>query len=282
MIIDFLNSTFAHFPPEHTVSFATQKLQFHPDPHQSRVLDPSIRRGILNCCRQWGKSTTTAVKAVHHAFTQLGSLTLVLSPSARQSSEFLRKAKHFLKKLDIRPRGDGDNEISLLLPNGSRIVGLPSSEDTIRGFSGVTLLLIDEAARVTDDLYRAVRPMLATSNGALWLLSTPNGKQGFFHEEWLNLDPAWTRVSVPATQCPRIDKRFLDEERKTLGDSWFRQEYLCEFVSEGSSLFNEADLLACLDPSIQPIFPNRLGGGSGGASLRLASRLSSRPKENQQ
>jgi len=66
--------------------------------------------------------------------------------------------------------------MSLEFPNGARIIGLPGSEATIRGFSAVSLLLVDEAARVSDDLYKAIRPMLAVSAGELWLMSTPFGK----------------------------------------------------------------------------------------------------------
>jgi hypothetical protein len=43
----------------------------------------------------------------------------------------------------------------------------PGNEDTVRGYSGATLLLIDEAARVPDALYAAVKPMLATSGGEM-------------------------------------------------------------------------------------------------------------------
>ena len=150
-----------------------RKLRFKPDAMQSRVLEAHSRRGLLNCCRQWGKSTLGAAMAVHQAETKPESLTLVISPSARQSGEFVRKAARFLEKLKIQPKGDGDNEMSLLLPNRSRIVGLPGNEVTVRGFSAVSLMLIDEAARVNDEMYRAVRPMLAVSRGTLWLLSTP-------------------------------------------------------------------------------------------------------------
>jgi hypothetical protein len=52
-------------------------------------------------------------------------------------------------------------------------VGLPGTEATIRGFSAVSLLLVDEAARCSDELYLAIRPMLAVSDGTLWLMSTP-------------------------------------------------------------------------------------------------------------
>ena len=157
-----------------------EELGFEPDAAQEQVLASGSHRGILNCTRQWGKSTIAAAKAVHQAYIESESLTLVVSPSARQSGEFLRKAEGFVRRLGIRPKGDGENGMSLEFPNGSRIVGLPGNEATIRGFSAVALLLVDEAARVSDDLYMAIRPMLAVSAAALWLMSTPCGKQGFF------------------------------------------------------------------------------------------------------
>lgn len=203
---------------------------------------PPPKRGVLNCTRQWGKSTITAAKAVHHAWTHIGSLTLVVSPSARQSGEFVRKAAEFARRLGVIARGDGDNEISLEFPNGARIVGLPGNEATTRGFSAVSLLLVDEASRVSDDLYRALRPMLAVSGGSLWLMSTPFGKRGFFWETWEHGGAEWERIRVPATDCPRIPAAFLEEERAAMGDQWFRQEYLCEFVDTVSGVFDR-DLL---------------------------------------
>ncbi len=110
------------------VRFARERLRFHPDPVQTSVLCPNTRRGILNCSRQWGKSTLTAIKAVHRAEFLAGSLVLVVSPGERQSSEFVRKASKFVRELGHRVRGDGDNKISLLFPNGSRIVGLLGNE----------------------------------------------------------------------------------------------------------------------------------------------------------
>jgi hypothetical protein len=232
--------------------FAEQRLGFKPDARQTVLLDRDVPRGLLNCTRQWGKSTVSAAKAVHRAYFRPGSLTVVLSPCARQSGEFLRKANGFVRKLGIRPRGDGDNEISLLLPNGSRIVGLPGTEATVRGFSSVSLMLIDEAARVPDDLYKAVRPMLAVGGGDLWLMSTPHGKRGFFWEEWSG-GKEWVRVTAPATECPRITAEFLEEERATMGDRWFRQEYLCEFVDTDDCVFPQDLILGALSEDVEPL-----------------------------
>jgi hypothetical protein len=219
------------------VEWARERLEFTADEKQALVLRSESRRGILNCSRQWGKSTVTAVKAVHHAMHRPKSLTLVVSASDRQSREFVRKAAGFVAKLGIRPRGAGGGDMSLVLPNGSRMVGLPGSEATVRGFSAVGLLLIDEASRVSDDLYQAVRPMLAVSNGALWLMSTPYGKRGFFWEAWSGGEEDWERVEAPATECARISREFLDGEERTMGRRCFRQEYLCEFEDAGASVF---------------------------------------------
>src|SRR3982074_3517109 len=188
---------------EHTYNaalFARERLGFTADAGQARVLARRAKYGILNCSRQWGKSTIAAVKAVHRAYVYPKTLVIVASPSGRQSGEFVRKAREFLKSLDIRPRGDGDNEISLLFPNGSRIVGLPEGEGKIRGFSAVALMLIDEASRVSVEQYNTLRPILAVGDGDLWLMSTPHGRRGFFWEEWAHGGEDWERISVPATE----------------------------------------------------------------------------------
>jgi hypothetical protein len=234
-------------------TFARTRLHFTPDAQQTLVLNSTAKRGILNCCRQWGKSTVGAAKAVHRALTQPKSLILVSGPTERQSAEFVRKAADMLVLLKIKPRGDGDNPISLLLPNGSRIVGLPGTEATVRGFSGPSLILIDEASRVEQKMYKALRPMLAVNNGDLWLISTPFGRQGFFYESWEHGGPDWYRVSVPATECPRIHASFLDQERGELGPTWFAQEYLCEFADNGAQMFSRTLVENAFDDTISPL-----------------------------
>lgn len=241
-------------PPDLTSvsDFARRELGFIPDRLQAAVLDSQSKRGILNCSRQWGKSTVLAIKALHRAFTVAGSLTLVASPSGRQSGEFLRKAAEFLARLNIKRRGDGHNACSLVLPNGSRIVGVPGTDGTVRGFSSVSLLLIDEAARVADETCKSLRPMLAVGNGDLWLMSTPYGKRGFFYEAWAYSD-GWERHSAAATDCPRIDPGFLEGERGAMGALWFAQEYLCEFIELGGGWFSR-DLVEAALTEVAPLW----------------------------
>ncbi|HYP06337.1 MAG TPA: terminase family protein, partial [Bryobacteraceae bacterium] len=222
-------------------AWAEAVLIFTPDEMQRQVLQATSKRGILNCTRQWGKSTTCAIKAVHYAHFHPNSLVLVASPGMRQSGEFLQKARKAVSLLGIRPKGDGENRCSVLLPNGARIVGLPENADTVRGFSSVGLLIIDEASRVSDDMYYALRPMLAVSDGDLWLMSTPNGRSGFFFREWQDTAGVtpWLRITAIAEECPRIPADFLLAEKDRFSDERYREEYCCEFVCAEGALFDE-------------------------------------------
>jgi hypothetical protein len=137
--------------------------------------------------------------------------------------------------------------------NGSRVLALPGKEGTVRCFSDVALLVVDEAARVADSLYYSVRPMLAVSRGRLVALSTPFGKRGWFHQEWYGPGD-WERVRVTAPQCARITPEFLAEERQALGERWYRQEYLVSFEDVIDAVFAYADIQAALADDIQPLF----------------------------
>jgi hypothetical protein len=200
-----------------------------PDPWQQGFLLSRERHILLNCSRQSGKSTTVAALALHTLLFQPGSLTLLLSPSLRQSAELFRKLMECFNALGRPAKSIACTRTQLELANHSRVVCLPGKEETVRSFSGVGLLIIDEAARVPDDLYRSVRPMLAVSRGRLICLSTPFGKRGFFHSEWTDGRAPWQRFQITWKDCPRIQADFIEEETRAMGESWVRQEYLCSF-----------------------------------------------------
>lgn len=235
-----------------------RKLGLEPDPWQQAVLDTERTRLLLNCCRQSGKSTTVALLALSEALFIADSRVLLLSRSQRQSTELFRIILDFHRRLDF-PIKERRNIHELCLTNNSRIVSLPCREDTIRGYAHITLLIIDEAARVPDDLYRAVRPMLAVSNGRLLCLSTPYGKRGFFYDAWAHGGDAWLRVEVPAARVSRIPPEFLEEERLALGDSWYRQEYCCSFEAMEGLVY--PDFSRCVVPAGTVVPSGRRVGG---------------------
>jgi hypothetical protein len=234
-------------------------LGLEPDPWQTEVLESTCPRLLLNCCRQGGKTTVVSLHALYHAVYEPGTKVVIVAPSFRQSSELFRTVADYFDRF-----GKGlhqiKNKSELTLNNGSRIVCVPCNEHTIRGFSGINLLIIDEAARVPEDVYQAVRPMLIASHGRMICLSTPQGKRGFFYKAWTSTDQDWQRIEIPATMCPRLRPEDLEQERRALGDVAFRQEYMCTFEVLKGLIY--PDLANCIvtDQSACPGIKRKVGG----------------------
>ena len=120
--------------------------------------------------------------------------------------------------------------------------------ETIRGYSAVNLLVIDEAARVSDGTMAAVRPMLAVSRGRMLAMSTPHGRQGWFYEA--SRSNEWRCTVVRATECSRITAEFLEAERAAMTAWEFAEEYLCEFTDTDETLFGLEGLQAFREASL--------------------------------
>ena len=212
-----------------------------PDPWQRELLLAPDRQVLLNCSRQSGKSTIVAALALHVLLFTPKALVLLLSPSLRQSGEIFRKVIDGYDALGRLLSALRRTALQLELTNGSRVVSLPGREHTLRSFSGVNLLVLDEAARIPDILYRSVRPMLAETRGRLVALSTPFGQRGWFYDEWQGGGP-WKKVRITWRDCPRITADFISEERRALGDAWVRQEYECEFTALEGLVYPDLEL----------------------------------------
>ena len=228
-----------------------------PDPWQRDLLTTPARRVLLMASRQSGKSTVTAVMALHEVLYSPGSLTLCVSPSLRQSSELYRKVVVGLGKMGQDVSIEAQSALRLETKAGSRVISLPGSEATVRGYSRPDLILVDEAARVDPALIEgALRPMLATVPEArMILLSTPWGKAGTFYNYWMDGGPEWKRVMVTADQVSRISPAFLEQERRALPRHVYLSEYFCEFTDNELSVFSSEDIHAALDPTLEPLFP---------------------------
>lgn len=224
------------------VAFARDRLGFIADPWQERVLGTQRNRMLMCCTRQAGKTTVTGIRALHTAMYQPGSLTLLFSKAQRQSSELLLKIQSHINLMEAPPALAKDAATELRFKNHSRIVSLPGSNpDSIRGYSAPDLIIEDEAAFVSDELYEAFRPMLITSKGGgrLILMSTPNGKRGHFHAAWSSGAQHWQRESVTCYDVPRITREYLAEMRSEFGPWKFKQEFECAFVEAEDQYFSD-------------------------------------------
>ncbi len=177
-----------------------------PDPWQLGVLESDHPRQLLNCCRQAGKSTVVAIRALAEAVFTNGTLVLLVSRSHRQSRILFEKVIDFYHRLGapLRQRVNADE---LVLSNHSRVVSLPCQEETIRGYSGVSRLI--------------------------------------------------------------IDAEFLAEERRELGEAWFRQEYCCSFEATEGLVY--PDFARCVVSGPAPAGGRLIGGIDFGYSNPFAA-----------
>jgi hypothetical protein len=240
------------------VKFAADKLGLVMDPWQAELLNCDTGDILVNVCRQAGKSTATAIKALHRAHYSRGTTVLILAPGLRQSSELFRKVREFEAKLGGADVIETESAVELSLRNGSRVCCLPGGNpSSIRGFSSPDLIIVDEAAHVEGSgLFVAIRPMLAISRGQLILLSTPAGRTGYFFEAFTYGGPEWKRIQVTAENIPRISPAFLAHERASLTEAQYSAEYECQFVSMDGALWNTDTVMAAVADDLEPWYPD--------------------------
>lgn len=251
-----------------------KSLGWRPFKWQEHAIQKHYRL-VLNCCRQAGKSTVVSAKAIHRAKYYPNSLILLISPSERQSVELMNKVEAFMSCDPQLPRLATDNKLEKEFINKSRILALPGSEKTTRGFSEPAMVIIDEASRVEEELYYSLLPMMEDPEAELILMSTPHGKRGFFFDAWNSVH--WSKVEVTgrdilkrfrsekqymairekdgiwACYSPRHTEKSLKMKYDLMGDWWYRQEYCGEFVDSEDSVFNTDDIMAAITDSVKPL-----------------------------
>lgn len=231
-----------------------RKIGFDAETWQQALLRSRARRRIVACARQVGKTETTSILAVHTALYRPGSLVLLISPTQRQSDEMLRRCRAVYRRAGRPVKAVGDSASALELENGSRIVSLPGTDNT-RSFAAVTLLVVDEASRVEDEIYASVLPMVA-SDGTMIVLSTPWGQRGWFYRLWTDTTNAYERHKVSVYESAQWSEARIAEVRGSVGSYMFASDYEVVFGDTDQQVFSTQAVRAAFNNALTPLFPN--------------------------
>ena len=176
--------------------------------------------------RQVGKTTAAAWAIAHFMIFTPSGLCVFACPAQRQSAEAVRRVRECLIKVGAELVSD--NVYGLELKNGSRVLALPGSDDSIRGLTVDGWIVADEAARLPNDLIAALRPMRARRPQARFaMLSTAWSRSDPFWTAWVGDDPTWIRLKATANSDTTLfAPGFLEQERRALGEFVFNREYL--------------------------------------------------------
>ena len=249
------------------------------------VLESTHKRKHILGARQCGKSTIVTVCPCHRARFFPKSLSIILGATEPQAREDMEKVKDFISRDQDYPKIIRDSDSLLELANGSRIVVVPATEKSARGYSSPDIIILDEASRIEDPVFKSgIMPMLTNNEKCeLIQISTPNGKRGFFHkssenERWERIivrspwdvsEDGWSLVEaisehefksimarrgVQAYYSPR--HCIFDEQLGNLqemGRDMYKQEYCCEFVEPNEQVFSYDEISAIFKGTGKPL-----------------------------
>ncbi len=216
--------------------WAHKHLCFEPTPKQAEVLDSPSRNVILCCHRKWGKTTVSAIKAFHYLMSAPNRSIAILAPSMDQGGFIIANIVVAANTLGVKYRRYLGRRHSVHFQNGSRIFALPHNTSTSLG-SEADVLMVDEAAKVSDDVLWAVQPSTSRKAAGLWMMSTPLRQTGFFARIWHDQKQNVHRILSPVSDTPSINQEFLETFRRA-SPTRYAQDFECEFVKPDRQLVN--------------------------------------------
>ncbi|MDP9413251.1 MAG: terminase family protein [Pseudomonadota bacterium] len=219
-----------------------------PDPWQEDFFAADDEFLLLLASRGVGKSTSVGVMAYEQAELRQRQTILVLAPALRQAGETYNRV------LDVR-RAFGAVHVALRetmllieLSNGSRVIVAPATEKTIRGYRA-DLIVLDEAARIGDEEFGAIVPMLK-DGGRIIACTTPAGRRGWFYDACR--EGRGRLIRARSTDLPRMS-RIVERDRRIQNPAQFRTEHLLEFQGSGDAFFDIDAVDRMFAPHIQPL-----------------------------
>lgn len=225
-----------------------------PDPWQRTLLqtDPRLneedRMVLALCGRQSGKSTSAG--GLGYDDFSVGKTVILTAPSLRQSTELFRRILEFKNTDPFCPPivRQTQTELEAHPSHGGRIIVVPAT-DQARGMTADTIIA-DEACFLDDDALTAFFPM-RRETGRIFLLSTPNMRQGFFYETWTS-NKRVKRITARSIDIPRRAAQ-VAFDKATMSDTTFRREHLCEFVGSGTPLISWETLENASNKNVQAL-----------------------------
>ncbi len=237
---------------------------FEPHVGQSAFLSSGARFRFVVAGIRGGKTRAGAVELIRHAISMPGAHGWVVGPTytmldnARRAvlgDTLLKHRKDLLKPGGYVKREGGGGRLHF--SNGT-VVDFRSAEweDTLRG-PGIDFMWIDEAQLLKESAWNICKGRTSDTLGRIWCTGTPLGRNWLFREFSRGADKIesdYASWRFPSTMNPMVSASEVEMMRRQIPESFWRQEYLAEFVEGVSSVFGELD--PCLVDKY-PIFDER-------------------------
>ncbi len=219
------------------------------NPSQTAMIDglSEKRFWVHISARRTGKSSAAAVLALAKLL-EPNQQVLVVAPNFNLSSIIWDYTAQLIESFGIETKKYNQKDHVVQLINDSTLRLLSAENRSSLVGRAANLLIVDEAALISNDEYftRDLRPALSTfPDSRALFISTPRGKENYLYDYYNrgqdNDYPEWGSGLFPWHSNPRLRKEDIDEAKRALPESIFRQEYYCEWASFEGQIYKIDD-----------------------------------------
>ena len=214
---------------------------YKPHPKQLEIHKAIQGEGkyfVVSIGRQFGKTLLGENQALKWAIENKNWKVGWVSPTYKQCKKVFKEVVRALGKCPFVVRIN-NSDLIIEFDTGSVILFYSAEAyDTIRGetFDG---LICDEFAFFKPAAWDEVLKATVLVKGKkVLIMSTPKGKNQFYKVFNLaNDNPQYKSFFGTSYDNPFIDPEEIEDARRSLPEHIFKQEYLAEFLDDGSSVF---------------------------------------------
>lgn len=264
-----------------TVTVAQKRNKYHiidPPPmhvNQERIWNAyflgKYRFFVIYAGRRFGKSTVCKGIMAWEAINN-GKKVWWVGKTNKDAGEQWRDTVLMLEGLYTKKsETDKRLEFQYTLEDGTKTTGeitFRSAEEpeNLRG-SGLDLIILDEAAFQSQNVWKVLRPSLSDKKGNCIFISTPNGYNWFysFYQRGIKENehqfPDWWSRTYTSYDNPFLDPKELDQARKEMTETEFNIEYMAQVYDDVGKVFTNVRPCAIGEGYNRPVMGARYSIG---------------------
>ncbi len=197
---------------------------------------------VVKAPRQRGKSFVSQGVLCHYALTYKNTVSAIVEPTNAQARKVFRSIKNGLWESGVIKKAN-ETFLEIEFINDSRIMFKSAeSGDNLRGYTVSGILVLDEAAFVSQEILELVLPWLNVHNAPMLIVSTPKIRDGVFYNYWKEgIENTKNVVSIDWTEWDTselLSADMMEQYRRTLTANQFRSEILGEWLDDEGLVFS--------------------------------------------
>ena len=221
--------------------------------YQQAILDCEERFTITAASTKTGKTASHIIWLFEQALKcKEGQSVWWVAPVYQQAEIAFRRMK--TQVTDVNFFQSNETKLLLTLPTGSRIEFKSGEKpDNLYG-DDVFAAVIDEASRMREESWYAMRSTLTATQGKCKLIGNVKGKKNWFYklgERARQGEPDYKYFKITAYDAARegiISEKEIEQAKRDLPDYVFRELYLAEPADDKSNPFGLDAIRKCIAP----------------------------------